>query len=137
MVIRIITDQTYGHLENGIVKPKTKKSEPFQVDEAKGKRLIDSGIAKEVAPAPEAPETPAPDTHLDEGQLSEMSINELRALAKDMGLSASGSKSDIVARIVAEPVDIDDEGAVDEEDIEDETGADEEPPVLEPAEPEV
>lgn len=132
MVIRIITDQTYGHLENGIVKPKTKKSEPFQVDDASGKRLIAFGIAKEVAPAPEEPETPAPDTHLDEGQLSEMSINELRALAKDMGLSAGGSKDDIIARIVAEPVGIDEDainGA--------EADADEEPPVLEPAEPEV
>lgn len=138
MVIRIVSDVTYGHLENGIVKPKTKKSEPFQVDDANGKRLISLGIAKEVTEAPKQ------EYHLDEGQLLEMSINELRALAKDMQLSASGSKAEIVARIVAEPVGIEDDAIIPADEIEGEAqedgaevDADEEPPVLEAAEPEV
>lgn len=61
--------------------------------------------------------------HLDGGSLEEYNINELRKLAKDLGVSSKGTKKELIERIseveVSAPED------------------DEEPPVLEAAAPEV
>lgn len=43
-------------------------------------------------------------SHLDADQLGSMDYNELRKLAKEMGLSASGTKEELIERIAAEPV---------------------------------
>lgn len=42
--------------------------------------------------------------HLDKGKLEEMDYNDLKKLAKDMGLLAKGSKEELVERIAAEQI---------------------------------
>lgn len=48
MKIQIIKG-VYGHTEQGIVVPKSKDSEPFEVDDKKAKELISEGIAKKAS----------------------------------------------------------------------------------------
>ncbi|MGN0686681.1 MAG: hypothetical protein ACI4KA_01080 [Oscillospiraceae bacterium] len=45
MLIRI-TNTTFGLVVNGIIKPKSPKDPPFDVDEELGKRLVREGIAE-------------------------------------------------------------------------------------------
>lgn len=91
MLVRVKkTLGNYGHVLNGVIEPKNYASGAFEVSDAKGKELLCRGIVDVVgavaAPATDAPteeatqeETPAP-------ALSEMSIKELRAMAKAKGL---------------------------------------------------
>ncbi|MBP3339788.1 MAG: hypothetical protein J6L69_10330 [Lachnospiraceae bacterium] len=44
--------------------------------------------------------------HLDAGQFADYSYQELQKLAKEMGLKASGSKDDLIERLVAEKVSV-------------------------------
>lgn len=140
MLVRIIIDGNYGHYVNGVVIPKNKNSKPFELEDSKALRLISEGVAEAVngEPVPdndgELPDPfcnngePVPDNegvtgNLDADQLDDLSINDLRKIAKDLGVSASGSKKKLIERIcdveVSAPAD------------------DEEPPVLEAADPEV
>ena len=48
MKIQIIKG-VYGHTEQGIVVPKSKDSEPFEVDDKKAKEVISEGIAKKAS----------------------------------------------------------------------------------------
>ena len=52
--------------------------------------------------------------HLSAEQLKEYSYKELQALAKDMGVSASGKSEEIIARIIAVEVDVPDESELTE-----------------------
>lgn len=54
--------------------------------------------------------------HLDRAQLEEMKRNDLVALAKDLGVSASGKSAEIIDRILAEEVEAPDESELTEED---------------------
>ena len=45
MLIRI-KNTTFGLVVNGIVRPKTPKDPPFEVDEELGSRLVSEGIAE-------------------------------------------------------------------------------------------
>ena len=140
MLVRIIIDGNYGHYVNGVVIPKNKNSKPFELEDSKALRLISEGVAEAVngEPVPdndgELPDPfcnngePVPDNegvtgHLDADQLDDLSINDLRKIAKDLGVSASGSKKELIKKIC---------------DVEVSAPAeDEEPPVLEAADPEV
>lgn len=53
--------------------------------------------------------------HLDAKQLESMSAKELQALAKEMGVSAGGSKKEIAARIAAAEVEVPDEDELTDE----------------------
>lgn len=155
MLVRIIIDGNYGHYVNGVVVPKNKESKPFELEDSKALRLISEGVAEAVntgdisddkaakvpeptsdddkavnVPDPNTNNTsvniPGPETvsgHLDDGSLEEYNINELRKLAKDLGVSSKGTKKELIDRIseveVSAPED------------------DEEPPLLQPAVPEV
>ena len=111
MLVKIISG-TYGHrplLPNGkrspYLNPVKAGSAPIDVDEAEAERLIALGVAAKAeageneAPAVKAAETaPAaagePFTgHLDGADLESMSFNDLKALAKDMGIDAGKIKS--------------------------------------------
>ena len=54
--------------------------------------------------------------HLDRAQLEEMKRNDLLALAKDLGVSASGKSAEIIDRILAAEVEVPDESELTEED---------------------
>lgn len=98
---------TYGHVRNGLVEPKTFSSGAFEVTEEKGRELVARGIVDVVgaeqapataAPAP-APE-PAPVTEKEE-KLEEMSINELRKVARERGMKgyARLSKKELIREL--------------------------------------
>lgn len=53
--------------------------------------------------------------HLDAKQLESMSAKELQALAKEMGVSAGGSKKEIAARIAAAEVEVPNEDELTDE----------------------
>lgn len=50
--------------------------------------------------------------NLDKGQLSTMKVDELRKLAADMGLDTAGKKAELIERICAVEVEVDDEAVM-------------------------
>ena len=111
MLIKIISG-TYGHrplLPNGkrspYLNPVKAGSPPIEVDDAEAERLFALGVAEMADPeenkAPEAKAAEkAPEVsgepitgHLDGVDLESMSFNDLKALAKDIGIDAGKIKS--------------------------------------------
>lgn len=84
----------------------------FDADELIGKSLIERGYVKETDGAEVIEGT------LDEAQLQEMSVKDLKRLAGDMGLDTSGKKDELIARICNEKVNVE----VEEDEIVDEGG---------------
>jgi hypothetical protein len=81
-MIKIIQG-TYGHLINGIVKPKTSADEPFELSEAQEKRLVDLGVAVYV----DGGRTKLPEGVALVDYNVNMKATELREIAKGMGLT--------------------------------------------------
>lgn len=83
---------------------KTAADGAFELDEAQAERLVSLGVAKyaktteENVNAAETPEEADEDekltVHLDADQLGEMSYDELKKLAADMGVTPKGKKKD-------------------------------------------
>ena len=111
MLVKIISG-TYGHrplLPNGkrspYLNPVKAGSPPIEVDDAEAERLFALGVAEKADPeenkAPEAKAAEkAPEAagepitgHLDGVDLESMSFNDLKALAKDIGIDAGKIKS--------------------------------------------
>lgn len=147
-MVRIIKG-IYGYKnKDGVIEPKTCKDEPFSLTEEQEARLVSKGVAEYVEVAPVQQKG-----HLDREQLMSWAYNDIKKLAKEMGVPATGTKEEIVDRIVDEEVEIpveeletdaedtdeEDQGTA-EEDESNESGddngeGDEEPPVLNPEEP--
>lgn len=149
MLIKMICG-TYGAMENGLIIAKDSNSAPFEVLEEKGKRLVALGYAQEVGcdTETEVLKDAAPEAakELEEADLSDYSIQDIRRMAKEMGLSAGGNKQQIIDRMIearnnADEVQPTKEDEPDEavEGSEDDAhdNSDEAPPALEAAEPEV
>lgn len=94
---------TFGAKENGIIVAKTNKSDPFRVEDERGRALIASGYAREVTnayPVKNNGQTDtAEDRESDEADIDNYSLQDLRKLAKEMGLNAGGSRKEILDRI--------------------------------------
>lgn len=113
MKIRMVAGM-FGNEENGRIVVKTSEDIPFEVDQKTGERLIRMEVAAEVKEYATEEETEdAPDGEseehlqtgrLDEEQLREMKVEDLRNLADEMGLKKSGSKEELIDRISAENV---------------------------------
>lgn len=77
----------YGHVVNGFIVPMTYSSGAFEVSEEKGHELIARGIVEAVgaenAPAVTAP---IPEPEKEEEEPEEMSLSELRKIARKMGI---------------------------------------------------
>lgn len=134
MKIRI-TRGVYGHREKGRIVEKTKDHEPFEVGDEEGMRLISMGVAEEITGGiPEDGWENKSDPSLmllsanagmdteeyrDEDseyipveQLEEMKAEELRSLAGEMGLKRSGSREELIDRIMqAQELHIEEKGA--------------------------
>lgn len=140
MLIKMLCG-TYGALENETVVAKDNQSAPFEVDDKNGRRLISMGYAVEVRPGEKKDETPIV---TDEKPLEEYSYQELKKMAKELGLSANGTAAALLDRIresIRQPEEDETDGAEPEEDSDDvdEASGDDgtKPPQLEAAEPEV
>ena len=122
MMIQIISGG-YGHRKKNstYIQLMDKNSKPFEVDDDEAKRLIALGIAKSIEVIPD--QEPVIEK-LEPQHIEEMGYNELRQLAKDLDLNASGTKQELIERIVGAQT-----PANDEED-------EEQPPVLEAVDPE-
>lgn len=122
----------YGYRENGRLVEKNVNSDPVEVSEEEGERLISIGIAKRakaganIADLDESTEESVyEENHLSRQQLEDMTLEELRDLAVENGLKKSGGREALIERIISSC-------SLDEETEEGE----EEMPELAPAEPE-
>ena len=98
----------YGHVENGVVVPKTYSSGAFEVSEDKGRELVARGIV-DVVGAEKAPATtatapvpaPAPEPVKVEEEHEGMTLNELRAIARERGMKgyARLSKQELIREL--------------------------------------
>ena len=100
---------TYGLVKNGRVVPMTFSSGTFEVTEEKGRELVRRGIV-DVVGAEQAPTTtaaaPAPEPapapkEAEEEKPAEMSINELRKIARERGMKgyARLSKAELIREL--------------------------------------
>ncbi len=120
MLIKIL-EGTFGALENGVVVAKTSRSAPFEVDEKRGRQLVEAGYARKMrGDVQVSQELPVPDPNGEEREpgsgeagsdpedpgdvreeLSGYSYNELRSMTRELGLKADGKKEELVDRIAA------------------------------------
>lgn len=106
MLIKLLYG-TYGAEEEGIIVAKTNKSAPFCVEEKRGRALIASGYAMEIHsmyPPENSKQAVAGEDQVKSDAKDNMdsySLQDLRKIAKEMGLSAGGSKQEILDRIRA------------------------------------
>ncbi len=127
MKIRI-TRGIYGFRENGNVVEKTSGDPPFEVSDKEGNRLISLHVAKVVDAMDKTAETSADkETEADgdtssetepvskEDMLNHMSKDDLCRLAEEFGIKKSGSKTELVERLMQCPVW--DEQTMDEDEI--------------------
>ena len=114
-MIRIIRG-VYGHYVNGTVQAKGVDSPPFAITPEKEERLVAQGVAVYVDDVPtareELPELPPDVTAISEYSI-DMKPDELRAIAKQMGLTFKfgTSKADMVTamdRFVEDHMELDD-----------------------------
>lgn len=98
-----------------------KYDDTFEVDDAIGKSLIERGYVNEVTypePLPEAEaeaEAEIVEGYLDTKDLEGMTYAELKHLAAEMGLDATGKKADLISRISGEAVNVEAEAVLEEE----------------------
>lgn len=114
-MIRIIRG-VYGHYVNGTVQAKGVDSPPFAITPEKEERLVAQGVAVYVDDVPtareELPELPPDVTAISEYSI-DMKPDELRAIAKQMGLTFKfgTSKADMVTamdRFIEDHMELDD-----------------------------
>lgn len=88
---------------------RTPEHGPFECDDAQADRLVRLGAAEYADDAMRNPG--GTKGHLDTGQLESMTIDNLKALAADLGVDTAGckKKSDYVAAIAELEIDLDDE----------------------------
>ena len=107
-----VTHKTESVIYNGIIY---RNGESFDVEDVIGKSLMDRGYVSSTAPVEEAEMQTG---YLDENQVNGLSYPDLKRLAAQMGLDATGKKEELVARICAEEVGIEDDAAVEAEEDE-------------------
>lgn len=108
-----ITRGIYGFMESGHLVEKTSRSAPFEVDEEEGKRLIALHVARQASPdgfvdgtsasvengETESEEAESPKDSEVQDELEDMSLEELRLMAKEIGVKKSGSREELIGRL--------------------------------------
>ena len=92
-----------------------RENDTFEVDDVVAKSLIERGYVKEVTNTDTEDEAELKTGYLDKNELEEMSYSELRRLAAQMGLDATGKKTDLIERISGEEVTVGDETEAEDE----------------------
>ncbi len=80
---------TYGYRINGRIEAKNSKSAPFKCDPKEEKRLVDAKVAVYVK---DTERTVSTEDSKKAKDLSEMSLDELKALATEKGIEVKGNK---------------------------------------------
>lgn len=132
MAIKIVKG-IYGYRNSqGIIQPKTPKDEPFSLTKEQEERLVEKGVAVYVNQEDgREKEQEEEQGNLDAEDLESMSYNELKRLAKNIGIPADGKKEELIKRIAETEVST---GREPQEETEGEENG-EEPPELKPEEP--
>lgn len=111
MLVRVKQNRgTYGYVKNGLIMPKTFSSGAFEVTEEKGCELIARGIVEAVgaenapaatAAAPVPAPAPAPEAEKEPEGLAELTLSELRAIARKRGMKGytSLSKAELIREL--------------------------------------
>lgn len=116
MLVKVVKDSII--YQGNIYKTGT----TFEIDDVIAEQLIQDGNV--VAYSNEVKEEVAEDSHeeqktmtgtLDTNQLSEMTYQDLKKLASDMGLSANGTKKELIERISKVEVEVTEEDEVEGE----------------------
>lgn len=108
--------------DNGMARYalKTPEDGVFECEIEQAKRLVSLGVAEYAAEQKDEAKDQAGDKlagHLDAEQLEAMNFNDLKKLAKDMGVNpADKTKAGYIAALVAVEVEVDDEDAVEDPD---------------------
>lgn len=141
----VIVLGTYGYQRNpeGPVDAISEKNGPIEVSDSEAERLVKLGVAKYATEE----STYKVENPSNEDPLKDIKINDLRAKAKELGLSAAGTKEELYERIMeasktgTEGDEIPPQNPEGDENPQEPDGddnpTDEKPPVLEPANPEV
>lgn len=87
-----IIQGTYGLLKNNMVVPKTSADAPFLLEEEAAEKIVNLGIA--VYTEEELKE--------ESSELEEMDLQELKRLAKEMGIKPVGTKMELIEKIKEE-----------------------------------
>lgn len=118
MIVKVIKENESVIYNSTIYK----YNESFEADDAIAASLIERGYVEAIsAPAvPVEEDTVADEAELIEGTLDEnalegMTYAELKHLAAEMGLDATGKKADLIERISAQEVTVEKEAIVEEE----------------------
>ena len=90
------------------------KGDSFDADDLIAKSLIERGYVS-ASSSEEEGEAVVHTGTLDESQIKEMSYPELKKLAAEMGLDASGKKDELIARICATEIGVEADAVVDPE----------------------
>lgn len=145
MLIRILAG-AYGYRPDpgkSYIEKKDKDSEPFEVSDTEGARLIGLGIAEKISVNIEKESDKEVVSIIPDDQgdgLEQMPIQKLRKMAKDLGLPADGSKAVLAEKIRNASKDLQKQEESDDqqdEDDESDVSDSEAPPILQAAEPEV
>ncbi len=147
MLIKILAG-AYGHRPDqgkSYIEKKDKNSEPFEVSDAEAARLIGLGIAEKACAniAKEPDKAAEPISRDSEGDgLEQLTIQQLRKMAKDLGLPADGGKAVLADKIrnaskISKNQEENQEESDDLTDAKTDVSDGEVPPVLQAAEPEV
>lgn len=123
---------TYGYRVNGRIEAKNSKSAPFKCDPKEEARLVKAGVAVYVK---DTDRTVTPEDNKKGKELTEMSLDELKALAKEKDLTVNGKSKqayiDALMNLDVEDESTDDESSEDEDaDADDESSEDEDAPTF-------
>ena len=125
--VKVIKDSV---IYDGKIYKSNTKDDEFECDEVIAKSLSKDGYVvefqegefKEADDKGDSQEEQENITgHLSKEDLEEMTYPNLKKLAKDMGIPATGTKEELIEKIVKEEVEIPSDAIVDEEDEEDES----------------
>lgn len=108
-MIRIVKG-IYGYRgSNGFIEPKSIKSAPFSLTAEKEEALVRKGVAEYADKAPDETPREDEDGDADDRQdginIWDMDYNALKSYAKELGLSAKGTKEELLEHI-SEKLDI-------------------------------
>ncbi len=99
----------YGYKKDGKLEAKNAKSEPFNLDPKEEERLVQAGVAKYVEVEPIRVITQADNENaVKNKELTEMSFEELKALAAEKGISVSGKSKQAYIDALMEAANSDD-----------------------------
>lgn len=77
----------------------------YDFPDERGQEIINTGYARMVIEEPDEPQPAVEQQEIKVQYMHDMSLKELRALAKEVGVATRGTKDEIIERILVKEVD--------------------------------